>query len=197
MAPPDWSILAVMSDELDSSAVWSEIFPSERDTRWVQTEWGAGWGAAAHGFGRTAEFLTEHRADFHAEIDQAGLAIFYLQRHRVELLIKALLDQLHKPIPRTHRLDVLWGSLKGAVRLLDPGTESYLSQNADGVIRALNAADESSMAFRYPVDKTGKSSSRPDYVDLSALQKYVDRFDEALTGAATYLAELTSESHEL
>jgi hypothetical protein len=32
--------------------------------------------------------LTEQREKMHAHVDQVGLAVFYLQRHRVELVIR-------------------------------------------------------------------------------------------------------------
>lgn len=65
-----------------------EIFPSEGREAYVQTRWAKGWGYNVIGFGYAARMLTEQRVKMHANVDLIGLAVFYLQRHRVELVIK-------------------------------------------------------------------------------------------------------------
>lgn len=71
-----------------------EIFPSQKREAYGQTEWAAGWMSTANGFGEAARRLADQRRQIGVEIDQIGVAIFYLQRHRVELLIEGALDEL-------------------------------------------------------------------------------------------------------
>lgn len=157
--------------------------------QWVQTEWAADWLATAHGFGLAANYLTDHREDFHAEIDQARVAIFFLQRHRVELLIKAIIDQHKIEVPHTHSLKPSWDVLKDTIRGLDDDTADHLAEQGDALIQLLDVAEASSMTFRYPVDKLGARSDRPDNINLEALNKRIEDFDLALTGAMDYLSE--------
>lgn len=162
----------------------------------MQTEWAATWDATAAGFGRAAEYLTENRADFDAEIDQVGLAVFYLQRHRVELVLKGLLHALGKAVPSTHALDRLWRACHEAVCEVDPTIWGGLPRGCPDLIDALTKTDETSMVFRYPVDKKGEPSDRPPYVNLAALNQHVEDFYWSVFGIADYLAEVGAAADE-
>src|SRR4051794_32413225 len=93
-------------------SVHDDIFPTHRREDFVQTEWAKGWAYAVIGFGYAARMLTEARAQMHANVDQIGLAVFYLQRHRIELVLKQALVDLGESTATVarlpHRLDVLW-----------------------------------------------------------------------------------------
>ena len=60
-----------------SLPLFDDLFPSRRHQGLVQTEWASGWHAGGSGFGAAAEYLTEDRSKFGAEIDQVGLAVFF------------------------------------------------------------------------------------------------------------------------
>lgn len=79
--------------------VREDIFPTEQRVGYVQTEWASGWAYGVIGFGEAARMLTEQRAKMHANIDQIGLAVFYLQRHRVELVYYQPVEQF-SPVSR-------------------------------------------------------------------------------------------------
>lgn len=98
--------------------IFEEIFPAERRMELAQTEWAEGWAAAAAGFGFAAEYLMKNASSLGATVDQAGLAIFFLQRHRVELILKNLLSMVEVPFPPTHSLQKLW-------QLCQSGLEAY------------------------------------------------------------------------
>lgn len=176
-----------------------EIFPSQRSGDYVQTEWARGWGAASRGFGYAADLLTKNASDLGASIDQAGLAIFFLQRHRVELLLKDLLGVsgvANREVYRTHSLKKLWELCEGALPSRDPaGWQAFESDHAP-LIQALSEADDGSAAFRFPVDREGVESERPQFIDLGALSRYVEAFQWAALGWIDWILEVDSQQRE-
>lgn len=157
-----------------SDDAYREIFPTQRDPRFVQTEWAQGWGSMASGFGYAAEYLTRHRSDLGATIDQAGLAIFFIQRHRVELILKHMLDSLRAEIPGSHKMRVLWQHVGSAVTARDPTCWADFASEHGGLLDALQRVDDTSFAFRYPVDRRGETMGRPAFVDLDALHERIE-----------------------
>jgi hypothetical protein len=170
-----------------------EIFPSERHPDYVQTEWSRGWGYGSIGFADAARFLTEHRARFHASIDQVGLVVFYLQRHRVELALKELLVA-HKvdlsTIKSPHSLRALWNVCGGAISAVDKQSWDYLDAAGTEVVSVLDSVDPDSAAFRYPENRKGEEHVRPKFIDLGALEKHVDTFSAAISGYTAYSDEM-------
>lgn len=174
-----------------------EIFPDRSHRDFVQTEWAEGWGYESVGFTEAARFLTEHRAQFHANIDQVGLVVFYLQRHRVELTLKELLLAYRVDllvIKSPHSLDALWQACEQNIGT-DPEAWAYLDSAGAALVALLHETDPDSHAFRYPVDRRGKTHERPRYIDLAALEKHVDALCGAIDGCITYLAE--TQEHEV
>jgi hypothetical protein len=154
--------------------VRDEIFPAERRLDYVQTEWAEGWTASAAGFGYAAEFLTKHAAAFGATIDQAGLAVFFLQRHRVELVLKNLLRFLEVDFKPSHSLRYLWNKC-------EPGFSAHSGldwaefEEANGdFVQTLIEADDGATTFRFPVDRDGQEVDRPRFIDLEALNRHAD-----------------------
>jgi HEPN domain-containing protein len=160
-----------------------EIFPRTRNAEYVQTQWAKGWTYGAIGFQEAARFLTEHRRDFGATIDQTGLAIFFLQRHRVELAIKEVLVADGQN-PRGHSLAELWKKCRTAV-----GSKSSdwreLDKEGSELVALLHGCDPDGTRFRYATDLDGKAQVRPAYIDLDALEKHVNGFVALLQGYLT------------
>ena len=176
-------------------SVTDEIFPAKAHGRFVQTEWATGWFGVVSGFGDAAEFLTEHRAEFHATIDQVGLAIFFLQRHRVELTLKQLVHDCGQTVnTREHRLSLLWADCKAAVQQRSPAQWHEFADHHGELITALEQHDPSSYTFRYPVDTTGVTNRRPRYIDLAALQRHVDDLVSNVHGYLDMMSELEREA---
>jgi hypothetical protein len=175
-------------------SVYDEIFPAKRRLEYVQTEWSAGWTAGTSGFGYAAEFLTKHARSFGATIDQAGLAVFFLQRHRVELVLKDLLNFFGIKFKSSHSLQYLWG-------LCEQGfTESELldwaefdAENGE-FVRALIAVDDGAATFRFPVDRQGQEAKRPDFIDLEALNRHAEVLENGASGCVDYVGELGAEA---
>jgi hypothetical protein len=156
-------------------SVRDEIFPAERRLDYVQTEWAEGWTASAAGFGYAAEFLTKHARAFGATIDQAGLVVFFLQRHRVELVLKNLLGFLEVDFKPSHSLQYLWELCRQGFAVhhgLDWAT--FERENGE-FVKTLIKADNGATNFRFPVDRDGEEVERPRFIDLDALNRYADK----------------------
>jgi hypothetical protein len=174
-------------------SLWDEIFPRRRHPNFVQTEWSRGWGYGSIGFAEAARFLTEHQARFHASIDQVGLVVFYLQRHRVELALKALLVAHKVDLSRIkppHSLRALWDACGTAISAVDKQSWDYLDSAGTELTSVLDAVDPDSAAFRYPENRKGEEHERPKFIDLAALEKHVDTFSAAISGYTAYSYEM-------
>jgi hypothetical protein len=159
-----------------------EIFPADRHPDFVQTEWSRGWAYQSIGFGQAARILTEHSSSLQGSIDSVGLAVFFLQRHRVELVLKELLlahgGNLNKVQP-PHSLDALW---KACGRAIGADVEGwrYIESEGAGIVMLLHEHDPSSHTYRYPVDRKGNEHRRADQINLAALERHVSRLVSAI-----------------
>lgn len=170
--------------------VYEEIFPDARSSQHVQTEWASGWNGTEFGFALAAEYLTKNRSTFGAMIDQVGLAVFFLQRHRVELALKGLLNLLGAEIPHTHSLDALWKRCGTAVSEEHPDEWREISDAHSELIAVLHAADNGSFAYRYPEDNKGNESVREKFIDLDQLDSHIGRLVTLINGYGDWRAEL-------
>lgn len=168
-------------------SIADEIFPADRHPDFVQTEWSRGWGYQSIGFGKAARFLTEHRSTFQGSIDSVGLAVFFLQRHRVELVLKELLiahggdlNKVHPP----HSLDALW---KACERVIGTDVEGWrhIETEGAGIVMLLHERDPNSHAYRYPVDRKGNEHRRAHQIDLAALERHVSQLVSAINDYMT------------
>jgi hypothetical protein len=167
-------------------SVRDDLFPSIRHPNFVQTEWSGGWQSAASGFGRAADQLTEQSGSFGAAIDHVGLAIFYLQRHRVELILKGLLHALDQPTTG-HKFSSLWHRCRDEVARRDPAAWASIDADHGEFVRALADVDDSSMVFRYPLTLEGKKFDRPAFLDLGVLSRHAEDLFYAFGGLEGYL----------
>jgi hypothetical protein len=171
-------------------SVHDDIFPAKQDVEHVQTEWSTGWGAGFAGFAYAAAHLTKHRAALGATIDQAGLALIFLQRHHVELGLKVLLEAAGAPVSTGHSLEALWRDCEVALSSREPTEWAQFADDHHEFVVALDTVDQGSYTFRYPVDTQGRQVARPDFVNLDALQRYGNDLHRGVTGFIEYLEVL-------
>jgi hypothetical protein len=176
-----------------------EIFPTDRHPDLVQTEWSKGWGYQSIGFGEAARFLTEHRASFHASLDSVGLAVFYLQRHRVELALKEFLVAHRvelKKITSQHSLLALWRACEQTLASDSDGW-GYLEAEGMDLVMLLDEHDRRSDTYRYPVDRDGVEHTRAPYIDLAALEEAVDKLVGAIDGYMAHSEQAREHEREM
>jgi hypothetical protein len=170
-----------------------EIFPTDQHPAYVQTQWAKGWGYNVIGFGDAARLLTEQRAKMHATVDQIGLAVIYLQRHRVELVIKQALVDLGKEQAEVatlgHSLEHVWRELGTVVKSIGGDHWRSLVNDYAEFIAVMHEADEGSFSYRYPIDRAGAESKRADFINLEALQRYAEGFEYGVHGYTDMIAE--------
>jgi HEPN domain-containing protein len=155
----------------------------------MQTEWSAGWDNAPAGFSYAAEHLTEHAQEFGAILDQVGVPLFFLQRHRVELALKSLLATVGADVPPTHDLKTLWKKCEETLRPMDDKAWRTFETDHLNFIDLLDEVDPGSFAFRYPVDRQGDPIERPQFIDLGILHKCADSVYYGASGYADYLSD--------
>ena len=181
-------------------SIRDDIFPTNQHPDFVQTQWAKGWGYTVIGFGDAARMLTEEREKMHASVDQIGLAVFYLQRHRVELVMKqALVDLGEDPLAvanMKHNLAALWRRLGEVVRAIAPKHWQDLDGQHGEFVVAIHEADEGSFSYRYPIDMKGAEAKRKPFIDLDALQRHADDFENGVVGYTDWIAELRQEERE-
>lgn len=194
VVPLSATMQMAMGDGTDE--VYEAIFPNERKERFVQTEWATGWGATTSGFRLAAEHLTKNAHVFRAEIDQVGLAVFFMQRHRIELVLKALNEAAGVEFKPTHSLRTLWSRCEAPLRKLDAKNWKTFKADHDPLIDAIARVDDGSFTFRYPVDTKGVEVERPQFVDLAALNEYVDKFMYDAHGWVDWIWEMKALERE-
>ena len=115
--------------------------------------------------------------------DTLTLPIVFLYRHYVELTLKDLVsmgnEKYGKPstpylrkILNGHRIDLLWQELKPLLQQIHPTEKSEEIEAVEACLLEFSKVDESSMSFRYPVDKK-KNPTLKSNLHLRALE-YID-----------------------
>jgi hypothetical protein len=140
----------------------------------LRTAFVGGWGSQFNGLGRLTRFITEYLPRFSAASDDMGLGVVFLQRHRVEVGLKLLLERADAQADdytRSH-------DLRGLRDLCGPILEEAalrpswrgLRQAHDDFIELMDEVDPNGATFRYPVDTRSRPVERPQLVDLIELE---------------------------
>ena len=173
-----------------------QIFPPGPpvDGNIIRTEWVGTWESQLLGLGRLTKFLTDRLLSESFGIDDIALYVMFLQRHRVEVGLKLVLERAQGTIPGTHKLQPLMGSAKGAVKsagLVAPW-DRFEGAQAE-YIGLVDEIDEGAATFRYPVDRDQHPWPRENYVDLRAFE----RAGAAFQADALLLVEALSQLEPL
>ena len=129
------------------------------------------WESQFLGLGRLTAFLTPRLlAEAHA-VDDMGINVVFLQRHRVEIGLKLILERAQATPVGDHRIDSLWK--RCAQACMEAGFSPQW-QNFDGAQKdfayLLDRVDPGAATFRYPVDKHNQPWKRGQ-VDLAELEQ--------------------------
>lgn len=175
-------------------SLFDDIFPSAPSEAFVQTQWSRGWAGQVAAFGDAADYLTENRRQLGSLIDFVGLAILYMQRHRVEVAMKAMLKWAGADAMtlRGHNLLTLWQKVELEFRPRDLATWKSFDDDHRELVEVLHRADPDSITGRYPDDNQGNELPRPAFIDLDVLQKHADSFATDALAYGDYLDEYGS-----
>lgn len=114
----------------------------------------------------------------------------FLIRHYLELRLKELIQGLNfcnnqtKDFPTHYQLQNLYGEFRTAYKTIgeDPNTIDF--QIIHKLINEISVIDPTSMAFRYPVDKSGQKTQVLEFVNLKNLKETFVRVCFVFDGVA-------------
>ena len=178
----------------DGSVDPQSLFPVSGDRSAVQTEWTRTCADYELGFEEAAHLLVDLAAEGRLPAqDHVGLALVFLERHRLELMLKGGILDLSRRAPKGHRLLELWA------RFVELATSNgYIDEkefdHSRALVEALDGLDPEGQVFRYPTDAKGARHAPPEFIDLGVLHAAVNHVWRDAAGALTYLDELAGAS---
>jgi hypothetical protein len=149
------------------------IFPDgePRDGNILRLELVGSWESQFLGLSRLTAFLTPRLLEEAFAVDDMGVNVVFLQRHRVEVGLKLILERMDATAVGDHSIDALWSRCEQACQ------QAGFSSQWDAFGRAqrefahlLNQVDPGAATFRYPVDRKNQPWKRGQ-VDLTELEK--------------------------
>lgn len=170
-----------------------DIFPTgpPRDGRIIRAQLVETWESQLLGLGRLTAFLTARLEKESFAIDDMALYVVFLQRHRVEVGLKLILERTGASIPTTHKLEPLLQSCKNAVEAAGFSSEWQRFSGAQAsFVQLVGQIDPGAATFRYPVDTAEQPWSRDEYVDLEEFERAGARFQASLLELIEDLASL-------
>jgi hypothetical protein len=172
------------------SSLSDSIFPGgePRDGHILRLELVASWESQFLGLGRLTRFIIPRLLGEAAAVDDMGVNIVFLQRHRVEVGLKLILERAGGELIDKHNIDVLWDRCAQACS--DAGFSALwddfdLAQKEFGA--TLNLVDPGASTFRYPVDRRNQPWRRGP-VDLARLEEAGAAFERDLLALIRELA---------
>jgi hypothetical protein len=154
----------------------------------VRTQFVGSWESQLRGLGRHTAYLSQDLVEFRADVDDIAMDLVFLQRHRVEVGLKLLLERVGAKVEITHNISALYEQCLQALR--DAGHRSVAQVFNTGTrefVELMHAADPGSYAYRYPVDRQNQPAKREDYIDLQELEIAGAAFQASALEAVTSL----------
>ncbi len=170
-----------------------DIFPKgpPRDGLIAQTEYVGSWESQFRGLGRHTAFLSKYLLTFSAAVDDIAVDVVFLQRHRVEVGLKLILERTSATIPSSHDIADLAKRCKHALEALGRSDlATQFSAETTEFVQLMHESDPGSFAYRYPVDARHRPASRHRYVDLKDLEAAGADFQASLVKIVDALTEV-------
>lgn len=165
-------------------------------------------GLYAEGYRRAANMIVDRLRDERDSPDYFLYPVAFLYRQCLELNLKLMIQLANqildiKPAPAQekkrgeHRVSVLWTNLKGLAARIDPIPQD-VAEALDSIIPQIAAVDDTSMAFRYPVDLHGQGMIPTDMklINLGQLQDCMSRVANFFECAAAHYGSLLDGKRE-
>lgn len=166
-----------------AESLHDRIFPSgdPRDGRIFRLDYVQTWESQFLGLGRTVRVLTQDVLTRNHAADDIGLSLVFLQRHRIEVGLKLVLERTAAPVAKSHKLSLLISRAGASCASAGLRTEweNFRTDQAE-YIALMERADEDAATYRYPVDTKGVPWARASLVDVDVLAEAGKRFESAL-----------------
>ena len=170
-----------------------DIFPvgPARDGKILRLGLVGTWESQLVGLRRLTAFLTPRLLTQSHAVDDMGLYLVFLQRHRVEVALKLILERAKAPIPVDHQIMRLFGQCEDACRAVGiaKAWDSFAGAQQP-FAELIDEVDPGAATFRYPVDKKAQPWARREHVDLEALETAGCAFHDDVNGLVAALATL-------
>jgi len=127
----------------------------------------------------------------------------FLIRHYLELRLKELIQGLNycidqsKEFPKHHDISKLWNDFKKAYLEIGENIDDARFKAIDELITEMTSIDPISMAFRYPIDKTGQKTQKLKYVNLTNLREIFIRVCFVFDGVASQIADYVDITEDM
>jgi len=168
-----------------------QIFPPgpARDGNILRLGLVGSWESQLLGLGRLTAFLTPRLLSQSHAVDDMGLNVVFLQRHRVEVGLKLVLERAQAPIPSRHNIRKLMVDCQVACATAHGKDWRAFVASQQEYVDLIDQVDPGAATFRYPVDTNAQPWSRRDLVDLKALEAAGREFEDAVL---VLISKLTS-----
>ena len=161
---------------------------------------GGSWSLYAAGYKEAADLLVVSVETRSAGQDTLVYPILFLYRQYLELEIKdtlrisrRLLD-IDGDFPMHHRINDLWNDLHVLLERISPGNSSAELKQIARLINDFAKVDPQSMAFRYPVGKSGLPSLPGlTRINLRNVREVLGKISIILSGANSQIYEYLQE----
>lgn len=177
---------------MPTASLRDRIFPPgtvPRDGNIARTEWVGTWESQLIGLGRLTGFLSPRLITQSHAIDDMALNLVFLERHRIEVGLKLVLERAGQQIPRSHRLGELRDQCERACTGTGLATEwTTMVAPHDEYVDLMDSVDPGGSTCRYPWDSNAMPWSRDQFVDVLALETAGSGLQEAILELVELLA---------
>ncbi|MFI9010561.1 hypothetical protein ACIGNX_25330 [Actinosynnema sp. NPDC053489] len=194
------------SDRYESEHRWpnegSNLFAPDGDP-WTMAyiHWSRDrWVGYVRGYREAADLLLAQVERHDKSADSLVYPFVMCWRHHVELQLKSVILQVQdydrKPrgFLKSHKLDILWNSLRKSLRAIFPDENI---ENVERLLLQLQEVDPTSEHFRYPVTVNGEDTlTSLDRLPMREFHQEMEGLSNFFEGAATALYEMTSARNE-
>ena len=149
------------------------------------------WDKYAMSYKLAAETIADRITHDNSNIDYLVYPLIFLYRHYFELRIKEILftsqdySDIKIDMPFHHDLLKAWEKCLEKIKEIRPEVRSSQLQNVEMVLRDFNKYDNTSMSFRYPIDK----KNNPTLNSLNYIN--VKIFLESINLSISFLEDIT------
>ncbi len=160
-----------------------QVFPDgpPRDGNILRLDLVSSWESQLVGLGRLTAFLTPRLLTQSHAVDDIGLYVVFLQRHRVEVGLKLVLERTRVTPPAIHSISRLFERCAASSRSVGYGQawDAFASDQGE-YVELLNEVDSNAATFRYPVNTSAHPWPRRERVDLEHLEQAGSAFEQSL-----------------